>query len=68
MASPSKDVFEAQVNQVQELLDEIQAPLTEIFGGKLALVLENEPNIRAIHVSAMVTIIIGDTAHIHNRH
>lgn len=59
MASPSKKVLEAQVNQIQGLLDsdEIEAPLTRIFGEKMALVLENEANIRAIPLNAMITIV-----------
>ena len=59
MASPSKKQFAADVKKVQEVLDTVQAPYAEMFGEKFALVLENEANIRALPLNAMVTIILA---------
>ena len=60
MASPSKKQFEAHVKLVQEVLDSTNnADLGRIFGEKTGLVLENEANIRAIPLNAMVTVILS---------
>ena len=59
MASPSKKQFAADVKKLQEVLGTVKAPLPRMFGEKFALVLENEANIRALPLNAMVTVILA---------